>query len=302
MATNSRYPVIALDYAEKHKAVKKELLVDYNTGNIYVVSATDKTIIFDITKKIQEQITELAELDTENMVVEITGIGIVNLTEYLNLLNEKMNNMVTIKDPGQDFAYIIRDNTIDNKSLKIFNGIIQMDSYKAADNLSIPQKTSTGLRWMPVEELVQNISRNESDNGDGYSAVDGNLKKVPLLVNDNNKIYLNSHAQKSYNLTGNFANVYLPTTVDEYSIIKWEIMQPQQNIILILESSVYINTKMLDEFIPMIAIEYEKPNFVVTINKTEVSNTKYLFIFQTFDYGKSWMLNIEIFRNENVLN
>jgi|GEM_PF-4653374 len=299
MAINSRYPVIALDYAEKHKAVKKELLVDYNTGNIYVVSATDKTIIFDITKKIQERITEL---DTKNMVVEITGIGIVNLTEYLNLLNEKMNNMVTIKDPGQDFAYIIRDNTIDNKSLKIFNGIIQMDSYKAADNLSIPQKTSTGLRWMPVEELVQNISRNESDNGDGYSEVDGNLKKVPLLVNDNNKIYLNSHAQKSYNLTGNFANVYLPTTVDEYSIIKWEIMQPQQNIILILESSVYINTKMLDEFIPMIAIEYEKPNFVVTINKTEVSNTKYLFIFQTFDYGKSWMLNIEIFRNENVLN
>ena len=299
MATNSRYPVIALDYAEKHKAVKKELLVDYNTGNIYVVSATDKTIIFDITKKIQEQITEL---DTENMVVEITGIGIVNLTEYLNLLNEKMNNMVTIKDPGQDFAYIIRDNTIDNKSLKIFNSTIQMDNYKAADNLSIPQKTSTGLRWMPVEELVQNISRNESDNGDGYSAVDGNLKKVPLLVNDNNKIYLNSHAQKSYNLTGNFANVYLPTTVDEYSIIKWEIMQPQQNIILILESSVYINTKMLDEFIPMIAIEYENPNFVVTINKTEVGNTKYLFIFQTFDYGKSWMLNIEIFRNENVLN
>jgi len=299
MATNSRYPVIALDYAEKDKALKKELLIDYNTGNIYVVSATDKTIIFDITKKIQERITEL---DTKNMVVEITGIGIVNLTEYLNLLNEKMNNMVTIKDPGQDFAYIIRDNTIDNKSLKIFNGTIQMDSYKAADNLSIPQKTSTGLRWMPVEELVQNISRNESDNGDGYSEVDGNLKKVPLLVNDNNKIYLNSHAQKSYNLTGNFANVYLPTTVDEYSIIKWEIMQPQQNIILILESSVYINTKMLDEFIPMIAIEYEKPNFVVTINKTEVSNIKYLFIFQTFDYGKSWMLNIEIFRNENVLN
>lgn len=297
MATNSRYPVIALDYAEKHKAVKKELLVDYNTGNIYVVSATDKTIIFDITKKIQEQITEL---DTENMVVEITGIGIVNLTEYLNLLNEKMNNMVTIKDPGQDFAYIIRDNTIDNKSLKIFNGTIQMDSYKAADNLSIPQKTSTGLRWMPVEELVQNISRNESDNGDGYSEVDGNLKKVPLLVNDNNKIYLNSHAQKSYNLTGNFANVYLPTTVDEYSIIKWEIMQPQQNIELILEPNVYINTKMLDDNISMIAIEYENPNFVVTINKTEVSNMKYLFIFQTFDYGKSWMLNIEMFRNENV--
>ena len=299
MAINSRYPVIALDYAEKDKAVKKELLVDYNTGNIYVVSATDKTIIFDITKKIQERITEL---DTKNMVVEITGIGIVNLTEYLNLLNEKMNNMVTIKDPGQDFAYIIRDNTIDNKSLKIFNGIIQMDSYKAADNLSIPQKTSTGLRWMPVEELVQNISRNESDNGDGYSEVDGNLKKVPLLVNDNNKIYLNSHAQKSYNLTGNFANVYLPTTVDEYSIIKWEIMQPQQNIKLILESNVYIDTKMLDKFIPMIAIEYEKPNFAVTINKTGVSNMKYLFIFQTFDYGKSWTLNIEIFRNENVLN
>ncbi len=45
MAINSRYPVIALDYAEKDKAVKKELLVDYNTGNIYVVSATDKTII-----------------------------------------------------------------------------------------------------------------------------------------------------------------------------------------------------------------------------------------------------------------
>ena len=54
--------------------------------------------------------------------------------------------------------------------------------------------------------------------------------------------------------------------------------------------------------IPMIATEYENPNFVVTINKTEVIIWNiYLFSKHSIMVNCD-MLNIEIFRNENVLN
>ena len=44
----ARIPVIALSYEDKDIAKKKELLVDYKKGGIYVVDAEDRTIIHDI--------------------------------------------------------------------------------------------------------------------------------------------------------------------------------------------------------------------------------------------------------------
>ena len=72
MKLNSRIPVIALPYSERQKAVPKELLIDYETGNIYVVSATDKSIIFNITEKILQK---LDSVTGDKIIVNIEGVG-----------------------------------------------------------------------------------------------------------------------------------------------------------------------------------------------------------------------------------
>jgi len=286
----TRYPVIALDYSEKDKAVPKELLVDYTNGNIYIVSATDKSVIFNITQKILEQISDLS---AENLTVEIQGLGAVNLTEFLNQMYIDVNNTVQIKDPGNGFSYIIKDNAIDMRSLRIFNGNIQVDNYASADVLAIAQKTATGIRWMPMSELIGSLPN--SGVGSGYDAVDGDLKIVPVLTASNNKIYLVAHAEKSYNLTGNFANVYLPATVDEYSIIKWQITQFVTDFQLIFESNVFIARSIISD----IKITNNYPGTTFTIPKcTDTAVSNYKFQFETFDSGVSWLLTVEEYNNQ----
>ena len=73
--------------------------------------------------------------------------------------------MATIKDPGQDFAYIIRDNTIDNKSFKTL--IVQLKW------IIKPQFLFKKHQLIKMDACRRTFStkyiKNESDNGDGYS-------------------------------------------------------------------------------------------------------------------------------------
>lgn len=85
MSPYGRVPIIALSYDERDKAVPKELLVDYDTGKIYVVSAYDKTVIFDLTQEISNYLLE-AGVNGDNLVVNIDGVGEVNLEEIINNL------------------------------------------------------------------------------------------------------------------------------------------------------------------------------------------------------------------------
>lgn len=82
-----RIPIIPLSYSERDKAVKKELLVDYDNGKIYVVSAHDKSIIYDLTRQVAEYLAEVG-LSADKLFVDINGIGIINLGDYLNILQD----------------------------------------------------------------------------------------------------------------------------------------------------------------------------------------------------------------------
>lgn len=86
--SKARVPVIPLQYSQRQLALKKELLVDYENGKLYIVSATDKNILHDITAKITELVTANITSGT-NLTVDIQGVGIVKLGEYLKVLTEK---------------------------------------------------------------------------------------------------------------------------------------------------------------------------------------------------------------------
>ena len=81
--SRARIPVIPLSYADRHLAVEKELVVDYETGKIYIISSQNREVIFDITEIIKKEASEAAG---DNITVEIEGIGHTDIGTILNKL------------------------------------------------------------------------------------------------------------------------------------------------------------------------------------------------------------------------
>ena len=106
-----RVPVTPLDYNSRFLAEKKEILFDYNTGQLYVVSAEDKNVIFNITDVVLEKAKEGIDLD--NLIINVEGIGDVNLSEYIEYLN-KYNLTLSDNDSKQYYAPTVK---FDNMSI-----------------------------------------------------------------------------------------------------------------------------------------------------------------------------------------
>mgnify|MGYP000369988515 CR=1 FL=1 len=91
MATSNykgtRLPLIALDYNSRFLAEKKEILFDYKTGKLYVVSAEDKSVIFDITRNILKEVeknVDIKKLQEEFKVFE-DKIGVRVFLQHENI-------------------------------------------------------------------------------------------------------------------------------------------------------------------------------------------------------------------------
>lgn len=147
MRENARIPILALPYSEKDKAVKKELMVDYDTGALYVVSAEDKNVIFDITNSVYEKISEMG-LTGDNFNITIEGIGEVKLSTIINEIN---NSKVSMINSELAPKYHNPKFQVDNKSIIISNNKIQMQGYKVAQNGYVPTRTANGIEWLPLE-------------------------------------------------------------------------------------------------------------------------------------------------------
>lgn len=264
-----RTPVIPLDYSEKHKAVKKELLVDYETGNIYVVSKEDQTLIIDITKKIYNQ---LEKMSGNNITVEIEGIGEINLIELIGKIQSDIDKSVKVIYTGQDTNYVGKELTLDERSLHSINRNMEIVGFGEADILTIPRKSKDGtIEWIEVPQLNDSGS-NGSTNGDIIppSNPDDSLKMRCFIVEPTNydKLYLRaSRRQKSMNIDKN-CKVILPRVLDEFSEIEW-----------------YVCT---NSFAP-------KFLFGNSVQWTDIDNIQpkakmhHVYSFKTWDFGETWM-------------
>ena len=138
---NARIPLIPLDYNNRQLAFKKELMVDYKTGKMYVVSAEDRTVIFDITAEIVKLIN--TAMPGDDIIVNIDGVGAVNLKNYLTDLRRNMLRADAKKD-----AQLAADYYYDMVSVLIKNGFVQINDFDIASERTVPVKVNGVLRWL----------------------------------------------------------------------------------------------------------------------------------------------------------
>lgn len=137
-----RVPVIPLDYNSRFLAEKKEILFDYKTHRLYVVSAEDKTIIYDITNEVMKEVRE--GVDLTNFVLNVEGIGDVNLSQYIQELS-KFNLQLITEENKQYYAPTIR---YDNMSIVNRDGVVEVAGFKHALNNTYAVKDGNMIKWV----------------------------------------------------------------------------------------------------------------------------------------------------------
>ena len=152
-----RIPIIALDYSSRQLAEKRELLVDYKNAKLYVVSAEDKTVIYDITEKIIETFRESG--DISNFTVNIEGVGVYDLgTIITQLFNSKID---LIED--KEFVYYTPTTSFDNMSLAVYDRQASLVNFPTAPDRTVPMKESGVLVWkdFDIETLSAKVKHLE---------------------------------------------------------------------------------------------------------------------------------------------
>lgn len=188
-----RIPIIALDYSSRQLAEKRELLVDYKNAKLYVVSAEDKTVIYDITEKIIETFRESG--DISNFTVNIEGVGIYDLgTIITQLFNSKID---LIED--KEFVYYTPTTSFDNMSLAVYDRQASLVNFPTAPDRTVPMKESGVLVWkdFDIETLSAKVKHLEEiappdDNEftqfrerlEAIEATDALYKDLPNMKND----------------------------------------------------------------------------------------------------------------------
>lgn len=267
-------PVIPLSYSEKHKAVKKELMVDYDTGDIYIVSAKDKDVIFNITAKISDALKKF----DNSIDIEIEGIGKVSLKEIISKLNHEVENTVQIIDTDEDTHYIGQEAVPDNRSVENEERNLQLKGFSKAPNLSMPRKKDGKIEWVDYESLTSYISG--SENGVSVGNVippsnpnDGNILYCYELEPLNGKIFLRGSKRQKSNYIHVDCKVILPKTLDEHSEIEW-----------------YVVT---NSFAPKLTFSN---NIIWRNQETQpVTEGHQVYTFKSWDFGRTWLGELVIY-------
>lgn len=267
MKLNSRIPVIALPYSERQKAVPKELLIDYETGNIYVVSATDKSVIFNITSKILEKIESLTG---DKIIVNIEGIGEVNLVQLISQLKLELDEKVEISEEGKD-AYVPKPERYDTKSIESKYNNIQIKDFESAENGMIPQKYNGSIRWIyPIQDDQDTGTGNNPGTPDPD---DGLETRVVLIEPIEGKLFLRASRRLMTKNLQKDTTVVLPRVLDQYTEIYWNVVTYSYRPILKFQTSVLFNKD-------------EQP----------ISNGFNIYKFSTWDGGETWFGTVEKYK------
>ena len=137
--SHGRVPLIALDYSQRHLRRLKEIMIDYTNGNLYIVDAYDRDKIYNLADKIMQDY----DITGDNVLVNIEGVGEINLTKFLEYLR---NNtlQVEVTESGNNIPIV----SVDTNSIEILDDKVQVVSFKEASNGTIPQKVNGRIQWV----------------------------------------------------------------------------------------------------------------------------------------------------------
>lgn len=251
-----RVPIIALDYNQRHLRRCKEMMVDYTNGNLYITDAYDRNIIYDVVSKIIE--TVKGTITGNDIIVNIEGVGEINLTQFLADLNDRIL-YPEIHDEGTTYVPGFQ---FDNKSIEVLDNTIQICDFDSAEVGDIPFKAGDYLKWM---KPGNSPSTPVKDPTDGVATDPSNITLYAWDI------------CKSSNLPAN-VNVTLNNTGLEsaYGTIVWNIA--------------------VTDTIPKLTFP-TNVKFTFNTDPTLFEKCIATFKFETFTFGSIWLCTVEKYLN-----
>lgn len=147
----TRYPIIALPYDRNAEAVPRELIIDYDTGCLYV-------------KNEAGQITELTQrVNASGVYIRLENGDIVTLESLLqkiilkNLDVKEVNEMAIFKIPNEA--------QFDLKSVILKNNLVQVYNFDQAQEDSIPMKIDDRIVWVHRDTFLRSVGLTPSAEG-----------------------------------------------------------------------------------------------------------------------------------------
>ena len=250
-----RIPVRPLPYDDRDIAMTRELVIDYDKGNLYITDKEDPSILIDITKLIAE--SYLSNINGDNTEITING-EVYNLAELLTLLKKERIRVLN----SADHIAVPIDVSIDQLSLSVKDHTLQLYGFDKAGDYARPMKKDGFLYW---EEL--------KDNGDIREPQPGDRENTILILPTNDKIVLYNKPQMRSYVSEN--------------------LYPEYTIEMPFSRPVYSQMKLkFDAFKEDIFIRW--PTNLVWVDP-EVNvipcHITYIFSFDTWDSGRTWNVN-----------
>lgn len=247
-----RIPVRPLPYSERDIAMTREIIIDYDKGNIYITDKDDASVLIDITELIAN--SYLSNINGDNTNVTING-EVYNLAE---LLAELKRNKVEIRHSG-DAVSVPADVKYDSVSVTILDGFITLHGFTRAANESRPVKRNGELVWETPE-----------DAGDPSEPSPGASDNRIHIFPTHEHIILYAKPWQYTCITQSLFPEYtvvLPFSQPRCSNFKWKLDINTELKLILPKNIMWLNPEVSEYH------QYES----------------YVFSFETWDYGYTWI-------------
>lgn len=255
-----RSPLVPLELWEQTRGVKKEILIDYDMGEIYVISPEGLPKLINITAKIKQAVINYINstqgdqiTDITNTYVTIDDLGRINVAELLQFMIKHHVDAFPCDKLG---PVALTRVAYDDASIIVAKNRVRIAGYDEAGIGYIPMKSEGSITWVPVSQLPT---------PDGYTP---NKYDIGVVSPIDDIINLTDNPiQKSANLEGNIT-IKLPKVNTDYCIIQWMMTTVDSD--------------------PAKGIFPSNITWKYNTDTSWSSGKSYIYIFETFDKGITW--------------
>lgn len=253
-------------------AQKGELVVDHENHKVYITDYNDASVKHDITNWIAEN---LGRIDGDIIEVEIEGLGVVNLKEFLSSLNLQVQTRTIEAKNVTGTSYYFGNQINEQLFTKNVKGEMEIGGFSDAPNNTILVKRDGKIKYI----IAPNFDGSGGGSGGGGNTgggLDGAYtgEVFELTVMNGNLFPSVSMTQVANQIGGN-VNITLPGVETEYAKL-----------------SIMINTSKVD----LLTVTYTNNVFLEENYENAFQiNSNYYLEFMTFNKGTTWFASKKIY-------
>lgn len=213
---NSRVPTRPLSYANKHMASKKELMVDYDTGLIYIVDTNGN--VFDVSVQIYDKIIASGDVSTPDSDIAITDpsdpsktIEITireGLYQSLSEIESIKTNISTIKTNLEKSIDAV-DKKVDNTNSTITTIQTTIESIQQSVAQVNTRVDDSNKKISSNETAIGNINQNITDINGDISSIKTDIEDIHQDITD---LDTKTNALPAANITTDSTHQFVTST------------------------------------------------------------------------------------------